>query len=49
LLLLDELGDELGVVGKVRVHDEDEVAGGVLYTVDVCSSLSNIVTYYFEA
>ena len=34
-LLPDELGDELGVVAGVRVHDHDEVAGGVLDPVDV--------------
>jgi hypothetical protein len=35
LLQPDELGNELGVVGKVRVHDDDEVPAGVLYTVNV--------------
>ena len=29
LLLQDELGDELGVVAQVRVHDNDEVARGM--------------------
>ena len=35
LLLQDELGDELGVVAQVRVHDYDEVARGVLDPVHV--------------
>ena len=35
LLLQDELGDELGVVAQVRVHDNDEVARGVLDPVHI--------------
>ena len=35
LLLQDELGDELGVVAQVRVHDYDEVARGVLDPVHI--------------
>ena len=35
LLLQDELGDELGVVAQVRIHDNDEVARGVLDPVHV--------------
>ena len=31
----DELGDELGVVREVGVHDDDEVAGGELQAVHV--------------
>lgn len=39
-LLLDSnhLGDELGVVAEVGVHDNDEVAGGILQAVDVGGS-----------
>ena len=35
LLLQDELGDELWVVAQVGVHDDDEVAGGVLDPVHI--------------
>ena len=35
LLLQDELGDELWVVAQVCVHDDDEVAGGVLDPVHI--------------
>lgn len=35
LLDSDHLGDELGVVAEVGVHDDDEVAGSKLQTVDV--------------
>jgi hypothetical protein len=35
LLQSDELGNELGVVGEVCVHDDDKVPAGVLYTVNV--------------
>ena len=36
LLLQDELGDELWVVAQVGVHDDYEVAGGVLDPVHIC-------------
>ena len=36
LLLQDELRDELWMVTEVSVHDDDEVAGGVLDPVHIC-------------
>ena len=38
LLDANHLGDELGVVAEVGVHDDDEVAGGEGQTVDIGSS-----------
>lgn len=48
LLAGDHLGDELGVVGEVGVHDDDKVAGDELQAVDVGGSQAQLAGAGFE-